>query len=169
MSRTSSKVDDLRREFDAAFAAPYAAPAARVDLVALRAGTLACAVRTAEVEGVAPFRGVAPVPCGEPAFLGVAGVRGAIVPVYDLAALAGGGAARAPRWLLLSGGAEPVALAFDEMEGYLRVGRDDLVAAAVGAAAAEAVRAGASLRPVVSLASVLKDLRRRLGVADKER
>jgi chemotaxis signal transduction protein len=169
VSDGSAKLDELRRAFDASFAAAPPAPAERVDLIALRAGDLSCAVRMAEVGSVVPFREVAPIPCDEPAFRGVAGVRGAMLPVYDLAALMGAGAAAAPRWMLVSGGAERVALAFDEIEEYLRVGRDQIVAAAEGAAATEAVRAGSSVRAVVSVATVLKDLGLRLGVAHKER
>jgi len=174
MNPEPGNLDELRRAFDSGFASKRAAPAEHVDLIALRAGGRSYAVRISEVGSVVPFRSIAPLPCDEPAMLGIAAVRGAAVPVYDLAALVGDGAARAPRWMLLSGGADRVALAFDEIEEYLRLPRGQLVAASEhGAAAtpavAELVRHGSSLRPVVSLASVLSKLEERLGLPLKER
>jgi chemotaxis signal transduction protein len=170
---TGPDLEELRRQFDSAFAAEPAPRVERVDLVVLRVGEASYAVRVSEVAAVAPLGGVARVPCGEPAFLGIAAFRGAPVPVYDLAALLGDGAARAPRWMLLAGGEDRVALAFDELEQYLRAAREQLVAAArPGASAAEPgelLRAGASLRPVVSLASVRMELERRLGLPEKGR
>ena len=56
-----------------------------------------------------------------PALLGVAGFSGQIVPVYDLAALLGHPVPDRPRWLVLAGGAPPLALAFHELDGHLRV------------------------------------------------
>ncbi len=170
MSAATGNLDELRRAFDAAFAAPVPAPAECIDLIALRAGTLSCAVRIAEVGSVVPFGGLALLPCEEPAMLGVAAVRGALVPVYDLSALAGSGRARAPRWMLVAAGADRVALAFDAIEAYLRIGREQLVHdAAAGAAWPEVVRGADRLRPVVSVASLLENLRLRLGLAEKER
>jgi chemotaxis signal transduction protein len=173
MNPEPGKLDELRRAFDSGFASKRAAPAEHVDLIALRAGDRSYAVRISEVGSVVPFRSVAPLPCDEPAMLGIAAVRGTAVPVYDLAALVGDGAARAPRWMLLSGGADRVALAFDEIEAYLRLPRGQLVPAsehgATTSAVAELVRSGSSLRPVVSVASVLGLLEQRLGLPLKER
>jgi chemotaxis signal transduction protein len=174
MSADSGKLGELRRAFDSGFAAERAAPVERVDLIALRAGERSYAVRISEIGSVVPFRGVVPLPCQEPALLGLAAVRGTAMPVYDLAALVGDGAAAAPRWMLLSAGTDRVALAFDEIEEYLRLPREKLVAASErGAAAtparAEVVRDGSSLRPVVSMASVLRNLEQRFGLPTKER
>ncbi len=170
MSADAERLDELRRAFDAAFAAPVPAPAECIPVIALRAGPFSCAVRIAEVGGVVPVGRLAVLPCEEPAMLGVAAVRGALVPVYDLSALAGSGRARAPRWMLVAAGADRVALAFDEIEDYLRVGREQLVRdAGAGAAWPEVVREADRLRPVVSVASLLENLRLRLGLAEKER
>jgi purine-binding chemotaxis protein CheW len=168
MSTGPATLEALRRAFDSAFAVEPAAATERVDLVAVRAGGRSFAVRVSDFAGVVPFRGVAPVPCDEPAMLGLAAVRGAPLPVYDLAALLGDGSVEAPRWMLLSAGTNRVALAFDEIEEYLRVSREQLVAAPERArvtpsAAAELVRHGSSVRPVVSMTSLLKELEQRLG------
>lgn len=168
---TGPDLEQLRREFDAAFASEPAPPVARVDLVVVRAGEASYAVRVSEIAAVVPLGGMARVPCDEPAFLGIAAFRGGAVPLYDVAALLGDGAARAPRWMLLAGGEDRVALAFDELGEYLSATPEQLVAAARPGAAGhergELVRAGASLRPVISLASVRTELGRRLGLPDK--
>ena len=57
-----------------------------------------------------------------------------------------------------------------EIEEYLRVGRQQLVHDAdVGAAWPEVVRQGGRVRAVVSIASLMVNLRLRLGLAEKER
>lgn len=165
---STATLDALRRAFDSAFAMEPAAATERVDLVALRAGVRSFAVRVSDLAGVVPYRGVVPVPCDEPALVGIAAVRGAPLPVYDLAALLGDGSVQAPRWMLLSDGTNRVALAFDEIEEYLRVPREQLITAsqrgrATPSAASELVRNGSSMRPVVSMTSLLKELEQRLG------
>jgi chemotaxis signal transduction protein len=173
MSAGPETLDDLRRAFDSAFASAPAPALERVDLIALRAGARSYAVRVSDIAGVVRFGDVVPLPCGEPALLGLAAVHGMPLPVYDLAALLGDGAAQAPRWMLLSTGAERVALAFDEIEEYLRVGREHLAAAGHATAASspsrELLREGRSLRPVVSVAAIVRELRQRLGLPMKER
>jgi chemotaxis signal transduction protein len=172
MSADDGRLSELRRAFDSAFASePLAAPE-RVDLVALRTAGRSYAVRTSEVASVVATGTVVPLPCDEPALLGLGAIRGTPVPVYDLAALLGDGAAEAPRWTILSHGPDRLGLAFDELEGYLRVPLADLAAGAqdaAGAAAAELVRAGSSVRPVVSVESLVRRVKQRCGISTKER
>jgi hypothetical protein len=103
------------------------------------------------------------------------GINTITARVYDLAAMLGEGAARSPRWMLLSSGSARVALAFDELEGYLRVSRSDVVAAAsekgaaANAPAPEVVRSGSKPLPVVSVASLVRRLELRLGLDLKDR
>jgi len=173
MSADEGRVGELRRAFDSAFAAEPVAPAERVGLIALRAGARSYAVRTSDVASVVAAGAIVPLPCDDPALLGLAAVRGTPLPVYDLAALLGEGAAKAPRWMILSHGPDRLALAFDELEGYLRVPLADIVAAApdpaAPLAAPELVRAGSSLRSVVSVASVVRRVKQRCGISTKER
>lgn len=172
MSADEGRLGEMRRAFDSAFAAEPVAPPERVDLIALRTAGRPYAVRASDVASVVATGTVVPFPCDEPALLGLGAVRGAPVPVYDLAALLGDGAAKAPRWTILSHGPERLGLAFDELEGYLRVPAADLAAApdpAAGQAATELVRAGSSLRPVVSVASLVRRVKQRCGIPTKER
>jgi chemotaxis signal transduction protein len=173
VSGDEGRLGELRRAFDSAFAAEPAALEERIDLIALRAAGRSYAVRIAEVSSVLAAGAVVPLPCEEPALLGLGAVRGTPIPVYDLAALLGDGAAKAPRWMVLSHGPDRLALAFDELEGYLRVPVADVAAAppdpADRQASGELVRAGGSLRPVVSVASVVRRVKQRCGILAKER
>ena len=67
------------------------------------------------------------VPAVTPDLLGLAGIRGGIVPVFGLSSILGYGAdPGAPRWMILCGSEEPIALAFSDFEGYLRLPRSAL-------------------------------------------
>jgi purine-binding chemotaxis protein CheW len=173
MSDATSRALALRRAFDASFAAEPAKPPERIALIAVRAGARSYALPISELAGVVRFGGAAKFPSSEPAFLGIAVVRGVTVPVYDLAAIRDEGAARAPRWMLLAAGTEPLALAFDELEGTLRVFAGDIATAAgAGGAAAPAlqfVRDGETVRPLISVALLAQRLKKRLGNESKER
>ncbi|WP_432825043.1 chemotaxis protein CheW [Dactylosporangium sp. CA-092794] len=131
----------LRAEFDRSFADPPRSEVAGYDdLLAIRAGGVRYALRLTQAAGLFPDRPVTRLPGPLPALLGVAGFRGSIVPVYALAAVFGTGGTPAvsdrngdvPRWLVLAAGVPPVALAFEELDGHLRVPRDGLVEEAAG-------------------------------------
>jgi purine-binding chemotaxis protein CheW len=114
---------ELRATFDAGFAERRGAdpPPARA-LLAVRAGGVPLAVPIEELAGFHAAGRIVPLPDGAPGLLGLAGIRGRIVAVHDLAAAVGAGAlAGAPRWLLVTGGAEPLALAIDAIEGHLKL------------------------------------------------
>ncbi|WP_242338100.1 MULTISPECIES: chemotaxis protein CheW [Anaeromyxobacter] len=150
----------LRAAFDAAFAAP--SQGARRDLVpllALRAGGAELAVRVLESAGLLPARVVVPVPSRRPEVLGVCGHRGAVLPVFSLARLLGlPDAGEAPRWMLLAGREERVALAFEAIEGHVLVPPSALQRAAGEGLGhlPEIAELGGAGRPVVSLPSVLR-------------
>lgn len=156
----------LRDEFDRSFVeAPPDAAASVEDFLDIRAGTASYALRIGEVSGVLAAVTITPVPTGVPELLGVADVRGAILPVYDLRALLGHPAEATPRWLALAAAA-PVALAFDVLEAHVRV-RPDAVARqgrgeASGRHVREVVVIDGRARPIVAVASVLEAITRRV-------
>ena len=128
------RLNELREAFDRSFAdPPRAEVAGHDDLLAVRAGGRRYALRLTQAAGLFPDRPVTRLPGPVSALLGVAGFRGVIVPVYSLAAVFGTGGTTAglhnsrPRWLVLAAGLPPVALAFDELDGHLRVPSDALV------------------------------------------
>ena len=150
----------LRQEFDATFVRPFGAGDADSDhLLAVRVGQRPYALRVAELRGIAAGRRVTQVPSGDAALLGLIGVRGSVIPVYDLARLVGEApSVEPPRWFALSAGEAPVALAFRELEGHLRLPRAALESAGSGHVAC-VIREEFGLRPVVDVPSVARAAR----------
>lgn len=139
------RLAELRQAFDRSFVEPPRPALAEFeDLLAVRIGTDPYAVRLAATAGLVADRPVTRLPGAPPELLGVAGLRGAVVPVYDLGTLLGRPRAAtasdaAPRWLVLVAGSPPVAVAFDRLDGHLRVPRN-----AIAERTAEPSAAGAS-------------------------
>jgi len=152
----------LRHEFDAAFAQPSRDVADDSDdLLAVLVGQSHYALRVAELGGVAAGRRVTRVPSADAALLGLVGVRGNAVPVYDLARLVDEPpSVEPPRWLALSPGNEPIALAFRALEGHLRLPRAAFETAGRGNVAF-VVRVELGVRPVVDVPSVVRAVRAR--------
>jgi purine-binding chemotaxis protein CheW len=124
----TERLTQLRAVFDQSFAAE---PAPRTeefeDLLAIRAGDREYALRLGQVCGLFADHPVTPVPGPLPALLGVGSFRGALVPVYDLVATLDNARADAPRWLVLAVGTPPVALAFERLDGHLRVPAEAII------------------------------------------
>jgi purine-binding chemotaxis protein CheW len=120
----------LRRAFDDSFAQPPQArgePPERLLLVELDGEGYA--LRLADVAGLAASRPITPIPSRAPALLGLAGLRGNLVPVYALAPLLGRAAApEGPRWLVTVRGEEPLGLAFATFVGYAELPAADFAA-----------------------------------------
>ncbi len=136
----------LRADFDRSFTEPARRhDAEHAELLAVRAGGRPYALRLSQTSGLHPDRPVTALPGPVAALLGIAGFGGAIVPVYDLAALLGHPAPDRPRWLVLAAGAPPLAFAFHELDGHVRVPADVIVTEATE-------RTDGSLRGMVPLA-----------------
>ena len=164
MKRT--KAADLRKAFDRAFAEPPAPEAeAAADYLGIRVGGSAYAVALSEIGAVFADKMIAPLPSGAAELLGVAGVRGDVVPVFSLAALIGqsGGGDAKPRWLVLARGGH-AGFAFDTLDGHLRI---PLASIAPAASPKSFVQANAVIgkeaRPIVSIASLMDHLEKRAG------
>lgn len=128
LSPVSEKAAELRRAFDEARAIPFSERAEQAEnLLAIRISGDAYAIKVSEIAGLATGRKIIPLPGPIPELLGLAGIRGKLVPVYNLTALLGYSSdAEQPGWLALCGTEECFALAFHEFEGYLRVARGEL-------------------------------------------
>lgn len=172
-----SRAAQMRQEFDQAFARPLAPETAHLeDLLTIRLGQEAYALRLSDIAGVFADRAVTALPGDTPALLGIAGLRGAIVPVYDLAALLGHDRdGERPRWLALTAASAntSVGFAFAALDGQLRIPRDDIVVAHDSGATdgssgggarrryvRQFARIGQTARPIVDLAAVLDTIRR---------
>jgi chemotaxis signal transduction protein len=128
----ATKAAELRRVFDKARAVPFSSNAEEQteSLLAIHVSQHAYAIKVAEISGLVTDRKIVAFPSPISEVLGVAGLRGALVPVYSLAALLGHGAeAGQVRWLALCGTEEPFALAFSAFEGYLQIPRAQLFSA----------------------------------------
>jgi purine-binding chemotaxis protein CheW len=166
-TQLAGRVEALREAFDRSFAQLPALEAVRTeDLLAIRVAGNPYALRVTEIAGLFADKVVVPVPSAVPELLGVSGLRGAIVPVYDLAALLGYSVHAATRWLVLARSREPVALAFDTFEAQLALSPQDVVSAAGDRPHMRgAVRAAGSLRPIAHLPSVLDEIHQRVKAA----
>ncbi|HEX4457626.1 MAG TPA: chemotaxis protein CheW [Polyangia bacterium] len=110
----------LRREFDDSFARPARSRVADVErLLQLRCGADGYAFRLRDIGGLTAARKIVPIASAIPEVLGLAGVRGNLVPVYSLAALLGYGLENeAPRWFVSVRDVEPIAFGFAQFDGY---------------------------------------------------
>ena len=161
---------NLRADFDRSFTEPARRhDAEHAELLAVRAGGRPYALRLSQTSGPFPGRPVPALPGPVPALLGIAGFGGAIVPVYDLAALLGHPVPERPRWLVLAAGAPPLALAFHALDGHVRVPADVIVTEAGGrpggCLSGMAPLAGGT-RPIVDLAAARAAVHALTGFSD---
>jgi chemotaxis signal transduction protein len=169
LPRASERAAALRLAFDRGFAEPLR-PGTDLSeaLIAIRVGGERYAMRLGEIAGLFADKKVTPVPGGDASLIGIAGFRGAIVPVYGLAALLGQASAQRPRWLVIASAA-PVALAFEAFEAQLSVPPDAILPAQSGSKARSCirdfVRASHFSGPVIHLPSVLDAIKSRRGEA----
>jgi purine-binding chemotaxis protein CheW len=150
-----STADNLRRMFDREFALPLGAEReSQIDLLAVRIGGQPYAVRLSEISGVFAARPSVGAPSSVPSFIGLAGVRGSIVPVFDLAILLGYAQSSAPRWLVL---VAQMGFAFDVMEGHVRAPASALAREqSQSKHANEVIAVSGQSRPLVQLAAVVE-------------
>jgi chemotaxis signal transduction protein len=152
----TDRVERLRGDFDQSFAQPARRhDVEHVELLAIRAGGRPYALRLSQTSGLHPDRPVTPLPGPLPSLLGLAGFAGTVVPVYDLASLLGHPVAGRPRWLVLAGGSPPLALAFHDLDGHIRVSADAIVGEVAGDGRRGSIRGMVTLpggtRPIVDL------------------
>ena len=120
-SRTSAA--ELARAFDARFAAAPPEAVGPVErLLVVGVGEARAAIRLRDLAGLFAVPRIARVPDGAPGLLGIAGVRGRVVPVFDLAALADRAmSTRGPAYLAIAAGLAPVGLLFRGAIEYVEV------------------------------------------------
>ena len=113
----------LREAFDSSFALPPSLASQEVeDLLTIRLAGDPYAIRLLDITEIVTGRKVIPIPAVTPGLLGLAGIRGGIVPVFGLSSILGYGPdPGSPRWMILCCAEEPIALAFSDFEGYLRL------------------------------------------------
>lgn len=162
-----TRAAELRSAFDRSFALPPSeSSVAMEDVLSIRVAGAAYAIRLREIAGIVARRKLTPVPAAASHLLGVAGIRGAILPVFDLASVLGHGPTLdSPRWTVLCGLDEPLGLGFSEFEGYLRTPWSSFHADDAGAGdrgfVREVVRTETGVLPVIEIPAVIASLKSR--------
>ena len=158
----SPRARELRHDFDRSFSLPPSIGAtAKIELLAIRVGANRFALRLSDVAGIYADKKITRVPGAAPAMLGIAGFRGAIAPIYDLARLMGQPQSQAPRWLVLAR-AEPIGIAFDGFDGQLRLAADAIKSQQSGDAhgyTKEFAHTESGLRPIINLQLVTEAIK----------
>jgi len=130
----SARLCDLRASFDATFREPEREQAeARLDLLLIRVGRERFALRFSEIAALEADRTITGVPSEHSELLGIAGVRGVLVLVFDLATLIELPRPDGTRWLVLAKSA-PLAFAFNGFDGQRSVRPDALASTEPGGA-----------------------------------
>jgi chemotaxis signal transduction protein len=151
----------LRRHFDEAFAAPAASMTERLeDFLAIRVGSDPYALRLSEIAGLHVGVKIVPVPSPVAQLLGIVGIRGMMVPIYDLAALLHHPPEANSRWFVLARAPQPVGFAFETFESHLQASQASM-AAGTALHMRGTVRTAGALRPIIHLASMLEMIRDR--------
>lgn len=171
MAQTTVAAEELRRAFDAAFAAPppeMAASGERLLSVRLSGESFALPMKgkSARISGLATDRIATRLPSPTRSFLGLIAVRGEIFPAYDLATIAGL-ATGAQRWWALLRLPAPAAVAFESLDGLIELAPTDLLPLAASEArdrpidlVARVARVKGALLPVLDLDTIGEAIRR---------
>jgi purine-binding chemotaxis protein CheW len=163
----ASKAAELRVAFDQSFAAHEREHrlVAQVDVLAIRVADQRYALRLSELQAVHAERKLVSVPAPAPALLGLVGLRGLVVPIYDLRLLLGHPAGPAPRWLALARATSAIGFAFDALDAHLRVPASDIVMPSLSEAGSSSFAPGSVAtasgpRPLIHLPSLIESVTR---------
>jgi purine-binding chemotaxis protein CheW len=154
----SDRAAALREAFDRSFVEPQHCDAvATEDFLAIRVGGDPHMLRLAEIAGFYSDRKITGLPSRAAALAGIAGFRGTMLPVYDLAVLLKYAPSQSARWMAIAAEA-PLALTFDSFEGHFRF-RSDVVAERDGVDTEghlrRVVRTEDYVRPVIDIPSIV--------------
>jgi chemotaxis signal transduction protein len=120
----SERAAHLRASFDSSFAeSPRQDRDQRDSYLCIRCAGDRYAIDLRQIAGLHQRKQIRPLPGPLRELLGIAGFRGALVPVYDLAALLGYARnTETPRWMVVADAGRRFALAFDDLEDYVQTG-----------------------------------------------
>ncbi|UXH77349.1 chemotaxis protein CheW [Roseateles amylovorans] len=155
-----------REAFDRSFAEPRQTgeDGDTMDVLGIRIAGAPFAVNLADLAGLMPAMTPAPYPASAPGLLGLIGHQGQVLPLYDLQALIGLGAAPAMRWWAVTRAAA-LAIAFEGFDGQWRLTRQDRLQQTDAAGTGLAVRCGGHLRPLIELTGLVARIASAAGAA----
>lgn len=163
---TENRARAMREEFDQSFAVEaHTALEQLEDLLMVRVADEPYAIRLRDIGGIVTKRPIVAVPAMADHLLGLAGVRGDVVPVYDLRSILGHtDTAEPPTWMVLCGDTPRIALAFPVFDGYLRLPLSrihaDNEARAVRPYVSEVVRHEQNVSSVINVPRIVAALRK---------
>jgi chemotaxis signal transduction protein len=150
----TERADELRDAFDRGFAAPIAPPEpAHRDYLCIRVAGTPAAIALGDVASLHAGLRIVALPTRASELLGVAAIRAAIVPIYDLGIAFGTASTAATRWIAVVAGSA-AGFAFEGFDGHLRVA-ERAIAATAQADGRTRFLLGGQLRSVIDLRSVL--------------
>jgi purine-binding chemotaxis protein CheW len=164
----ADRIAEIRQAFNESFARPPEHEGGSFDdLLSIRIAGDPFALPLTEIARIHQQRLITPLPGSPLMLLGIAGIRGRLVAVYDLARVLGYEQANAPhRWLAICRAEDRWALSLGEVEGQLRVSRSRLQTVERGEGGDGHVHAvfedGSIVRAVLNVPAILATLRRRL-------
>jgi chemotaxis signal transduction protein len=125
-----TRARELRDAFDRDFAAaPRPLGPSLGEYLCVRIAGEPSAISVAEIASLHADLAIVALPTHAPELLGIAAIRAAIVPIYDLAAAVGLAATGATRWAVLVRG-DTAGFAFEGYEGHARIHAGAIAASA---------------------------------------
>lgn len=169
-STNEDELGQLRHAFDRSFAQPAIQPAqTMVRLISIEVAERPFAIEANQIAGLAKVKRIVPLPSRIPEFHGIAGIRGGVVPVFNLAALLEIESRGNPQWLALAKSETAMALAFETLTGQVEVGASDIYPEEVEGRTAFVrmlVRIGAQVRPLLDIFRIAQEIHRKAGLSD---
>jgi chemotaxis signal transduction protein len=163
-----NRLAGLRSAFDRTFQLPYQLKTKDVEpMIAFRTAGTALAVRVQHITGVMKRTVILPVPSIVPELLGVAAVRGGLVPVFNLAALLELPPSGEPQWFMLMNRQMPVVFAFDGLEGRIEVERAHVYADETSSPRKhihQLAEVGSVVRAVIDVSGLMESIRQCAGL-----
>jgi chemotaxis signal transduction protein len=161
----------MRQAFDEGFGLPLVSDAQiREDFLLIRLHQQAHALRLSEILGLRAGGWITPVPGSPPEMLGLAGHKGSILPVYDLAVLLGFPAGSAGRWQVATREPELI-LSIEHFDRHLRCSLDAIAPLHQDGQQhiVAQLRTAQGHCPVISVHAVLNTIQNKARVARQER
>jgi chemotaxis signal transduction protein len=156
----SARAAELRRGFDASFAAAASTGVAAGEaLLAIAVGDRPHAIRLADIAELVTGRPITPLTGPVPELLGIIGLRGTLLPAFDLPALLGEVDPAPRRWLVVTAAAPRLALAFSRMDGHVQVPAGAI--ARDSSTGSEVVTIDGAMRPIIEVAALAARLGQR--------
>ena len=164
----SSCLQKLRTTFDQAFAiTPRAEAEPLISLISVRVINKPFVLRSEHIIGIVKPTRITPFPSSIPESIGVAGIRGVLVPVFHLARFLGLECPTgAVHWIVLANRESPIGFAFEKFEGQVDVAKSGLYFDENGRGSAPSnllARIGLSVRPIIDIPQIVEEIRKKAG------